>query len=79
MKIPRWYLVECLIWLGTGLPFQFLFTDFNGIPFFSMPDLPGGNGPSVGQWMFLMALLYHPALMAPVALWHSWTSRTKVK
>ena len=72
MKVPRWYVVECLIWLGTGLPFQWLFTAFNGIPFFSMPDLPVGNGPSVGMWLFLMLLLYHPFLMAPLAVWQTW-------
>ena len=79
MKIPRWYLVECLIWLVTGLPFQWFFTAFNGLPFLSTPDLPGPDGLSLGQWIFVTALLYHPAFMAPVALWQSWTRRTKVK
>ena len=77
MKVPRWYLVEWAIWLCTGLPFQWFYTAFNGLPFFSLPDAPGSNGPSVGLWLFAILFLYHPVLMAPVAFWQSWTRRAK--
>lgn len=75
MSIPPWYRTEALIWLFTGLPFQFFFTDFNGIPFLSLPDLPGPNGLSVGPWLLLIVFLYHPILMGPVAIWQSRLSK----
>ena len=78
MKIPNWYRNGCLIWLVTGLPFQWFFTAFNGLSFFSLPDAPGPNGSPLGLWIFAILLLYHPLLLAPVALWQSWTRHTKV-
>lgn len=69
MKIPHWYLWQFVVWLVTGLPFQWVFTAFNGVSFFSLPDLPGTNGPSVPAWVLAMIFLYHPVLSAPVAVW----------
>lgn len=67
MKIPRWFAAQCGIWLVTGLPFQWVFTSFNGLPFFSLPDPPGPNGPSLPAWVAVMIFLYHPVLSAPLA------------
>ncbi|MBB5714164.1 hypothetical protein [Sphingomonas aerophila] len=69
MKVPRWYVWELAIWLVTGLPFQWFFTAFNGLSFFSLLDAPGPNGPSVPLWLFAVAFLYHPVLLAPAAIW----------
>lgn len=69
MKIPRWYVWQCALWLVTGLPFQWFFTAFNGLPFLSLPDSPGLGGPSLGEWILAMIFLYHPVLTAPLALW----------
>ncbi len=78
MKVPRWYLVEWAIWLCTGLPFQWFFTAFSGLPFFSLPDAPGPDGSPLGLWILAILFLYHPLFLAPVALWQSWTHRVKV-
>lgn len=77
MKIPHWYIVQWAIWLCTGLPFQWLFTAFYGLPFFSLPGWPVAGGSSLGLWVFSILLLYHPFLMTPVALWQSWMRRAK--
>ena len=71
MTIPRWYRWQWVIWLFSGLPLQFLMTGFNGLPFFSLPDWPGGDGPSVIEWLFAVPILYHPFLSAPIAAWQS--------
>lgn len=75
MKIPRWHLWQWAIWVGTGLPFQWFFTAFNGLPFFTLPDAPGPNGPSVAGWVLGAIFLYHPLLLAPLALWQAWARR----
>ena len=69
MKLPRWYLAELAIWACTGLPFQWFFTAFNGLSFFSLPDPPGPDGLSLGAWLLAIIFLYHPLLLAPLALW----------
>ena len=70
MSIPRWYRTECLVWLVTGLPLQFFFTAFNGLSFFTLPDLPGPNGShSAIFWLVLLVVLYHPVFMLPIAIW----------
>lgn len=69
MKIPRWYVWQCAVWLVTGLPFQWFFTAFNGLSFFSLPDAPGPGGPSLPAWVLVMIFLYHPILSAPFAIW----------
>ena len=79
MSIPRWYKIECLIWLFTGLPLQWFFTAFNGLSFFSLPDAPGPDGSPLGLWIFAILFLYHPLFLAPVALWQSSTRRVKVE
>ena len=78
MTIPRWYKILCLIWLFTGLPLQWFFTAFNGLSFFSLPDAPGPNGSPFGVWILGMLFIYHPIILAPIALWQSWTRRVKV-
>jgi len=70
MKLPRWYVWQVAIWSFTGLPFQWFFTAFNGLPFFTLPDAPGPNGPSLLEWVLVALFLYHPVLTAPVALWY---------
>jgi len=75
VSIPRWYVWECAIWLVTGLPFQWFFTGFNGLSFFSMPDAPGSGGPSLAAWLLALTFLYHPALLAPVAIWSAFSRR----
>ena len=75
MMLPQWYLLELKVWLCTGLPLQWFFTAFNGLPFFSLPDAPGVNGPPVALWAVAILVLYHPILMAPLALWHGWMRR----
>ena len=69
--VPRWYRWQLVIWLFSGLPFQWFFTDFNGLPFFSLPDRPGPSGPSTIPWLLAILFLYHPLLSAPIALWES--------
>ena len=72
MSFPRWFKTECLVWLVTGLPLQFFFTSFNGLSFFTLPDLPGPDGsPSVAAWLASLVVLYHPVFMLPVAIWDS--------
>lgn len=78
MKIPHWYRYECLFWLFTGLPFQWFFTAFNGLSFFSLPDAPGPDGSPLGLWMFAILFLYHPLFLAPMALWQAWARPAKV-
>jgi hypothetical protein len=46
-------------------------TGFGGLPFFSLPDWPEGDGPSVIEWLLAVLILYHPFLSAPVAVWQS--------
>lgn len=75
MKIPRWYLWQFLVWLVTGLPFQWFFTAFNGLSFFSLPDSPGPDGPPLSAWVLVMILLYHPILTAPIAVWSTVSRR----
>jgi hypothetical protein len=77
MKIPRWYLWQFAAWLVTGLPFQWFFTAFNGLPFLSFPDAPGHNGPSLPEWVLAMIFLYHPILTAPVAVWSAFSHRKR--
>ena len=72
MRIPIWYKIECIVWLMTGLPFQFFFTDFNGLSFFSLPDSPGTDGPPVIVWLLSLIFLYHPFFTLPFAIWDGW-------
>ena len=78
MTIPRWYRIECLVWLFTGLPLQWFFTAFNGLSFFSLPDAPGPNGSTFSVWIPAILFLYHPLFLAPVALWQSRARPAKV-
>lgn len=73
MVVPRWYQLSLKVWCCTGLPLQWFFTAFNGLPFFSLPDAPGPNWSPLPVWLVLIVVLYHPVLTAPVALWHSWS------
>ena len=75
MTVPRWYRIMLVVWLFTGLPLQWFFTAFNGLPFLSLPDAPGPDGPPILVWLVSMIVLYHPVLTAPVALWHGWARR----
>ena len=79
MKVPRWYLAECALWTVTGLPFQWLFTSFNGLPFFSLPDAPGPDGPSLPAWVLGLIVLYHPILSAPFAIWSAFSRANRIK
>ncbi|TCT03870.1 hypothetical protein [Aquabacter spiritensis] len=72
MKIPPWYVGQWVVWLFTGLPLQWFFTAFNGLSFFTLPDLPGPDGVSRASWVVTGLLLYHPILSAPLALWLAW-------
>jgi hypothetical protein len=67
MKVPVWHAWQWGIWIFTGLPFQWLMTRFNGLPFFSLPDAPGPGGPSPVEWILVVLFLYHPFLTAPFA------------
>lgn len=73
MKVPRWYMAESAIWIVTGLPFQWFFTSFNGLAFFSLPDAPGPNGPSLPAWVLELVFIYHPVLSAPFAIWSTFS------
>lgn len=75
MVVPRWYRITLVVWLCTGLPLQWFFTAFNGLPFLSLPDAPGADGPPVLVWVVSVIVLYHPALTTPVALWLARTRR----
>jgi hypothetical protein len=77
MRVPQWYLRQLVVWLFTGLPFQWFFTAFNGLSFFSLPDAPGPNGPSLVIWIFAIIFLYHPVLTIPVAIWSIFSRRKR--
>lgn len=74
-NIPRWYVWQCVIWLFTGLPFQWFFTAFNGLSFFTLPDVPAPAAGGVVHWLLALVFLYHPAMTAPIAFWRAWSRR----
>jgi hypothetical protein len=74
MRLPRWYLFEWVMWLFTGLPLLWFATGFTGVSIFSLPDpppLPWDWPFGFIVWLFGVALIYHPLLMLPVALWRN--------
>lgn len=76
MKIPRWHILQWVFWSFTGLPLQWFFTAFNGLPFLTLPDPPPFDGSAI-LWLFMAVILYHPFLLAPLALWRGWSSSKK--
>jgi hypothetical protein len=79
MKIPLWHIDQWVLWLFTGLPLQWFFTAFNGLPFFTLPDPPSPDGVSPASWVAMAIFLYHPILLAPLALWLGWRRARKLK
>lgn len=73
MSFPRWYKIMLPIWAVLASAFWWFATSFNGLPFFSLPQLASsldGAGWQIGLavQLILLAALVAPLSLLPLAL-----------
>ena len=66
MKLPRWYKVTCVIWAVGAPSFWGFATAFNGLPFFSLPQLAGPSEGAGWQMSLVVQLVIYAILLAPI-------------
>jgi hypothetical protein len=66
VTFPRWYKLEWLGWLVTGLPLYLVVALYAG-RVWPIPD-PPSKDLGFAPWVLASLLIYHPFILLPVAL-----------